>query len=130
MANTKIKIGTQLTLGVVVAVLISLMLIGMGIYNMRAIKAHLDKVSDDRLPKIIATKDMQINIRTAGVAIRNMVLSTDDQTKIAEKERLVKLNQDFEKTLKLLTDTVKSEEGKALLAKVASTYSEWSTPFN
>ena len=92
MVSKKMKIGTQLALGVAGAVLISLLLIVLGISNMRTIKAQLDKVSDDRLPKIIATKDMQINIRTAGVAIRNLVLPTDDETKKAEKERLVLLS--------------------------------------
>jgi methyl-accepting chemotaxis protein len=130
MASTKMKVGTQLALGVAVAVLVSLTLIGLGIYNMRTIKAHLVEVSNDHLPKIVATKDMQININAAAVAIRNMVLPSDDATKKAENDRLASLNQEFDKTLKLLTDAVKAEEGKALLAKVASARSEWSAPFN
>jgi methyl-accepting chemotaxis protein len=130
MANTKMKIGTQLALGVTVALLVCLVLIGLGIYNMRTIKGHLDKVTDDRLPKIIATKDLQINIRSAAVAIRNLVLPSGDDIKKTEKDRLDSLTKEFDKTLKLLTDSVESEEGKALLVKIVSARSEWSAPFN
>ena len=115
------KLATKFTVAVVLATVLLIAMIGMGAFSMSTIKDHLDKVADDRVPKVMAAKDMIINLRTVGIAVRNIVLLADEAGMKKEKDRLDQLRLDFVKLEKQLTATIKSDAGKAALAKVSST---------
>ncbi|KQV83017.1 methyl-accepting chemotaxis protein [Rhizobacter sp. Root1221] len=114
-------LATKFTAAVIVSAVLLVAMIGMGTFSMSTIKHHLDKVADDRVPKVIAAKDMIINLRTAGVAVRNIALLSDEAGMKKEKDRLDQLRLDFAKLEKQLSATITSDAGKAALAKVSST---------
>jgi len=124
------KLATKFTVAVMLATVLLIAMIGMGAFSMSSIKHHLDKVADDRVPKVIAAKDMVINLRTVGVAVRNIVLITDEAGMKKEKERLDQLRLDFAKLEKQLSATITSDAGKAALAKISSSVLSMAAPLD
>ena len=116
-----VKVATKFTAAVIVASVFLVAMIGMGAFSMSTIKNHLHKIADDRLPKVIAAKDMVINLRTVGVSVRNIALLTDEAGMKKEKERIDQLRLESAKLEKQLAATIRSDAGKAALAKVSST---------
>ena len=124
------KLATKFTVAVVIATVLLIAMIGMGGFSMSTIKHHLDKVADDRVPKVIASKDSVITLRTVGLVARNIVLLTDEPGMKAEKDRLDQLRLDFAKLEKQLTDTVTTDAGKAALAKMSAAASAMAGPLD
>ena len=111
------KIGTRLALGIAVSAALLVAIVWTGASRMGEIKGYLDLIADDRQPELNAAKDMKENIRARAVVVRNVVLLQDEAELKKEVEHLLGLREAYAKLEKQLTDTVKSEEGKALLAK-------------
>ena len=117
------KLATKFTTAVVVAAALLTTVVGIGAFSMGTIKGHLEKIVDDRLPKVVAAKDIVINMRTIGVSVRNIALlpETDEAGKKKEKDRIDQLRLDYARLEKQLTASIKSDAGKAALAKLSST---------
>ena len=112
------KIGTRIALGIAVSAALLAAMVWTGASRMGEIKGYLDLIADDRQPKLNAAKDMKENIRARAVVVRNIVLLKDEAELKQEVERLLGLREAYAKLEKQLTDTIKSEESKALLAKM------------
>jgi methyl-accepting chemotaxis protein len=124
------KLATKFTTAVVIAAVLLATMIGIGAFSMGTIKTHLDRIADDRQPKVIAAKDIIINMRTIGVTARNIALLTDEAGMRKEKDRLDQLRLDYAKLEKQLTASIKSDAGKAALAKVSSTVASVTAPMD
>ncbi|HSW08916.1 methyl-accepting chemotaxis protein [Aquabacterium sp.] len=124
------KLATKFTAAVVIATVLLIGMIALGTFSMGSIKHQLDKVADERLPRVIAAKDMVINLRTVGIASRNIVLLTDEAGMKKERDRLEQLRVEFAKLEKQLTAVINTEAGKAILAKVSSTAASMQAPLD
>jgi len=124
------KLATKFTAAVIIAAVLLIAMIGMGTLSMGTIKHHLDKVADDRVPKLIAAKDSIITLRYVGLVARNIVLLTDEAGMKVEKDHLDQLRLDFAKLEKQLTATVTTDAGKAALAKMSAAVSAMAGPLD
>jgi methyl-accepting chemotaxis protein len=115
MKLNDLKIGTRLTAGIVASALLLIVLIWISVSRMSDIKNHLDIATADRLPKVIAAKDIKDNIRARSLLARNAVLQTDPAEVRKEGERYAKVRASYEQLFKQLQETIRSENGKAAL---------------
>ncbi len=111
------KIGRRLGLGIAVSTALLSMTVWIGISRLGEVKAALDTITGDLLPKIVAVKDMKENIRTRASVVRNIVLLTDETEMRKEAAALPKLRESYAALDKQLADSVKSEAGKVGLGK-------------
>jgi len=112
-----LKIGQRLGLGIAVSAALLAITVWVGVSRLGEVKTALDTITDDRLPKIIAIKEMKENIRTRASVVRNVVLLTDEADIRKEAEALPRLRDAYVKLDKQLTDTIKAEPAKAALVK-------------
>ena len=111
------KIGRRLGLGIAVSALLLAATVWVGVSRLAEVKLALDTIADDRLPKIVAVKDMKENIRTRASVVRNIVLLHKDEDIRKEAEALPKLRESYAKLDKQLQETIHTEEGKRALGK-------------
>jgi methyl-accepting chemotaxis protein len=112
-----LKIGQRLGLGIAVSAALLAITVWVGVSRLGEVKTALDTITDDRLPKIIAIKEMKENIRTRASVVRNVVLLTDEADIRKEADALPRLRDAYVKLDKQLTDTIKADIGKAALVK-------------
>ena len=117
MNISDLKIGQRLGLGIAVSAALLAITVWVGVSRLGEVKTALDTITDDRLPKIIAIKEMKENIRTRASVVRNVVLLNDEADIRKEAEALPRLRDAYVKLDKQLTDTIKAEPAKAALVK-------------
>ena len=111
------KIGRRLGVGIAVSAALLAATVWVGVARLGDVKQALDTITADRMPKIVAVKEMKENIRTRASVVRNIVLLTTEEDMRKEAEALPKLRESYAKLDKQLTETISSGEGKALFAK-------------
>jgi methyl-accepting chemotaxis protein len=111
------KIGQRLGLGIAVSAALLALTVWVGLSRLGDVMAAIDTIADDRLPKIVAIKEMKENIRTRASLIRNIVLLSDEADMRKEVESLAKVREAYVKLDKQLTDTIKAGKGKDALVK-------------
>ena len=119
MSLANLKIGTRLGLGFGVVLLLLIALTLLGISRMGIINGYVEQIAQDNMVKIDQTRELREAVQGIAIAVRNVVLITDDAGIAEETKRVAKLREDYAENAKKLTESVKSETGKALLAKVA-----------
>jgi methyl-accepting chemotaxis protein len=128
MSFSSMKIGRRLGFGISVSVALLAVTVWVGVSRLGDVKASLDTIADDRLPKIVAAKDMKENIRTRASVVRNIVLLSEPADMKREAETLSKLRDSYEVLDKKLQNTIKTDGGKAALAKAQTTVAALNAP--
>jgi methyl-accepting chemotaxis protein len=118
MQFSDLKIGTRLGAGIALAAVLLTAMVWVGVSNMGAIEQALALQTNDRLPKILAGKDIKDNLRARAIVSRNIVLMEDPAEKQKAIERLAGVRESYTKLYKQLQDTVRTDAGKAALAKL------------
>ena len=119
MSLTNLKIGTRLGLGFGVVLLLMIALTLLGISRMGIINDHLKEITQDNMVKTEQTREMSESVIRVAVSVRNVILMTEPEKIAEEFKRIEKFRESYAENSKKLTDTVKSDAGKALLAKIA-----------
>ncbi|CAN5281451.1 methyl-accepting chemotaxis protein [soil metagenome] len=118
MKLNDMKIGQRLGLGIAVAALLLIAMVWIGISRIGAVNTMLDTISADRLPKIVAIKDMKENIGTRAAIVRNIVILSDAADMKKEGEALAVVREKYAKLDAQLERTILAPSGKAAFAKV------------
>jgi methyl-accepting chemotaxis protein len=114
------KIGVRLGLGFGVVLVLMLVLATISITRMGKIQDNLDNIVNDGNMKIEAVNGMLDNTRNIALIMRDLIFMTDEKQMEVEMKRLPEQRNAYAKSLEKLTALVKREEGKALLAKIAT----------
>jgi methyl-accepting chemotaxis protein len=130
MSFSSMKIGHRLGIGISVSVALLAGTVWVGVSRLGDVKTSLDRIADDRLPKIVAAKDMKDNIRARGAVVRNIVLLSEPAQKKKEAELLPRLEVAYAALEKRLQETSKTEDGKAALAKALAAVEAINAPTN
>ncbi len=115
-ANMKIGVRLGLGFGLILVLLVVLALIGL--VSMSQIEQPLDDIAKDNLVKIGLAHDMREGVHGIAIVVRNTALLTDTADMVGEMDRVKSLRTDYDAAEKQLSGMVKSEAGKALLAKI------------
>ncbi len=118
MSFANMKIGVRLGLGFGLVLVLMLVLAILGLSRMAAIEGHLEEIVGDNMVKIDLASDLREGVQTVAVAVRNVVLLTDEADMAAEAKRIEDTKARYDASHKKLADMVKSEAGKAILKKI------------
>ncbi|MFZ4287905.1 methyl-accepting chemotaxis protein [Variovorax sp. HJSM1_2] len=123
-----LKIGARLSIGIALSALLLTLMVWIGLSSMGRIQANLDKAFEDRMPKIMAAKDIKDNLRLRAILARNIVLEEDEETNRRTGQRIASVRADYEKILAPLKAAVVTPEGKAALAKLEAAIADLRVP--
>jgi len=113
-----LKIGQRLALGIAAAALLLAAMVWIAVSRLGQVKEAIDVIADDRLPKIVAVKDMKDNIRARASLVREVVILTEDDDIKRTVAAMGPLRDAYKKLDQQLQDTIKVDAGKVALAKV------------
>ena len=118
------KIGVRLALGFAVVLILMFVLAVVGLSNMGKIQDHLEDISGNNIVKVALLTEMGDAVKTTAIAVRNVVMLTEDAERAPEVKRIADQREQYGKSYKKLTELVKFEKGKALLAKIEAASAE------
>ncbi len=120
MKINNLKIGTRLALGFGIVTLLMIAQGSIGIYRMAEIERSLDHIVNDSNLKIKAVSEMRQDVMVDAMATRNIALMTKEEEISAEIDRIADAREDYQLNLDNLNNQVKTDSGKANLAKIES----------
>ena len=112
------KISTRLTFGFGAMALLIALLGAIALFEVNRISLSFDAVAKDRLPKAVASYEVEGDINLIARAMRNMVILSEAAEVEKEAARIALASKDIDARLDRLVATVQSDAGKAMLAKV------------
>ncbi len=119
MSLANMKIGLRLGLGFALVLALMVALAMLGLSRMAHIQEKLDHITSDSVVKVNYVHKMQESVLERAIVMRNIVLAEDKETIEKEVKRLEKARESYRTNVEALTKVVKSEQGKAMLAKAA-----------
>ncbi len=114
------KIGTRLGLGFGLLILLGALMAVYGRMQLGAVDAEIDRLTEDRMAKVMALTDIKDRAQTVARVLRNVILFTDEKLIAEENKRLAELVAKNGEALKSLEDQLHSEQGKALMANLTA----------
>ncbi len=118
MRFNDLKIGPRLFMGIALSAVLLTTMVAVGVGQMHKIESELDIATNDRLPKILAAKDIKDNMRASAIGSRNVVLEEQPDAIASAVQNLAMVRSTYLKLDKQLQDTVVTPEGKAALSKL------------
>ncbi|MEW5944057.1 MAG: MCP four helix bundle domain-containing protein [Pseudomonadota bacterium] len=119
MALSNLKIGTRLSLGFGIVGLLLLVITLVSISNITALNGDVDKVVNDKFPKVVKAANLIENFNLIGIAARSALIMSDKPEKMQDQfGKIMAAREKNNKNFEYLDKTVRSEDGKAALKKV------------
>ena len=115
-----LKIGVRLGFSFGLVLMLMLVLGAVSITRLQALEHSLDGIVNQNNVKIRAVFEMRQAVMTIGQAARNMALLTDADAIESEAERIADDRDEYNANVETLEHLTKTEDGKAVLAKIAS----------
>jgi methyl-accepting chemotaxis protein len=119
MSIGNLKIGTRLGLGFAVVLALMLGLIFVALTRMQDIQENLEHIVKDSNVKLALVGEMRKTVLIRAIAVRNVVLLTDKADMDKEAQRIYDQRKIYTDAVEKLASMVKSDKGKALLARTA-----------
>ncbi len=116
LRNTKIRTRLSLGFGVVLALLVTLVIVGLD--SMAAINAGLLTVVDSNNVKLDAVTDMRDAQRRVSIATANIVLLSDAAEMDVQRNAVVKAREEYAAASAILHDMVKHAAGKDIMNRI------------
>ena len=113
-----LKIGARLGWGFAVVLTFMCTLAVLSLFSMSSIQDKLDDITGDNMVKVKLLSDMKDAVRTTAIAVRNVTLLSEVAEMAPEVDRIAVQRENYDKDFKKLSELVKSETGKTLLAKI------------
>ncbi len=113
------KIGTRMSLAFGLILVLLLINGGMSLRMISQLSGDLNKLANDRLPKVVQTSDITNNINIIARALRNLIINPTKETEQAELARIVKADETIGSDIESLQKSITSEGGQTRLKKLA-----------
>ena len=120
MSSSNLKVGTKLGLGFAAVIVMLIVVAIVGITSMRSIQTELNDVVHDKFPKTEWANNIVLNINVIARSMRNTLLESKPEEISKELVHIEDARAKIKENLDKMQDTIKSEEGKAMLAKVVA----------
>jgi methyl-accepting chemotaxis protein len=115
-----LKIGQRLTLGFGVVVALMLALVLMGLSALSGMQEAIEKVVGDNNVKIEALNGLRDAERQLAIAVRDLTLVSDEKSMEAADARINQATAEYAKSMAVLRERIRSETGRKLLADIAA----------
>lgn len=100
--------------GVVVALM--LIVVAMGVKALAGMDDTIENIVSDNNVKIEAVSTLRHAEQQLAIAVRDLTLVTDDKAMEAAEARMNRASSEYAKSMALLRERVKSEQGRKMLA--------------
>jgi methyl-accepting chemotaxis protein len=121
----KLTVRTRLLSGFAIVAIITVLVGLTGISNMSKINDMADQLYQNELLGVSFVKEANINLLYAARNEKNYLLATTQEDRIKLSERYDDYLKSIDENLEKATPLFRSEEGKAMLAKVSSAIADW-----
>ncbi|MDH4764161.1 methyl-accepting chemotaxis protein [Pseudomonas sp. CBMAI 2609] len=111
-----LRVSTKLVIGFGAAILMLILVMGVALVNMGAMKEAADNMSQFRFPMTVRANTLVQNTLNSGRLLRNLLLIDDDQVKVKTIGEIAKIRAANTDLLAGLKERIVSEEGKQILA--------------
>jgi methyl-accepting chemotaxis protein len=118
MKLRNLKIGTRLGLSFIAMLFLMLALALVAKSRMAGIEGNLDEIVNKNNVKISAINAMANSARNVSIAVRDLILLTDEHAMAVESKAIDEEWGKYEASLRTLTPLVVSPKGKELLARI------------
>ncbi|MFB3925134.1 MAG: methyl-accepting chemotaxis protein [Syntrophales bacterium] len=118
MSTSNLQLGTRLSLGFAAVLILLVIMAYLGINRLGMINDNLDQIVDNDNRKVAWANDIIQQVDIIAIATRNLALSRDPEFIQKEKERIETARTKYKEDFDRLTNTLKSEQGKALLKEI------------
>jgi methyl-accepting chemotaxis protein len=118
MKVSELKIGTRLHLGFGAVMAILLVLLGLAVYDMSDIKAHLDDILEDNVKKMELAQDMSESVHVVSTEIRNIVLTEDDKLIGDAAQSMLAMREKYNTAFAALEKLPASPKGQEIRKKI------------
>ena len=113
-----LKLGTKLSLGFGVVLILLCAVAYVGITRIGLISTHLTDLTGNKVPKMGWANELESDTNVVARAVRNIALSTDAELNKKDEARIDKSRANFAAVFGKLEKTVASARGKELLARI------------
>ena len=111
-----LKIGPRMGFAFATVIALAAVVVVIGITRLSHLNESLNKIGEDRLPKVVTLVEIADDVNLVARELRNQLI-WDDPAKLAgSREIIEKSRETITKAYEKLTPTIRSEEGKKLLA--------------
>ncbi|MDB5846812.1 MAG: methyl-accepting chemotaxis protein [Rhodoferax sp.] len=128
MKFDNLKIGSRLFIGIGLSAALLTCMVWVGVAQMTSIQNELDTATNDRLPKVMAAKDIKDNLRARAIVTRNIVLEDADDEIAKAVASLARVRETYVKLDAQLRSTVVTPAGKEALARLEAAVDALKTP--
>ncbi len=111
-----LKIGPRLGMAFAVVIALAAVVVVIGITRLSHLNESLDKIGSDRLPKVVTLVEIADDVNLVARELRNQLIWDDPQKLAGSREAIAKSLETIAKAYEKITPTVRSEDGKKLLA--------------
>ena len=118
------KIGTRLALGFGVVLALLVALAALGLNSISVINNGLVEIVEKNNVKLDAATDMRDAQRRIGIAVRNIILLTDEVGRAEQVKNGAAALDDYTKASATLHQLIKLEQGKNILARIDTAQNE------
>jgi methyl-accepting chemotaxis protein len=112
------KLSTRLSLGFGVLALLIVFMGGITLVKLPTVDEAFRKVVEERVPRVAALNEIKGHLNQIGLSMRDMVIMTAPADLKKREEQILSARQAIGSGLDWLKAEIKTEPGKALLAKV------------
>ena len=112
------KVSTRLGVGFGVVCALMLVMVVIGLASMNRIHDGMVDIVDDHIPKMDASNTILLQTNAVAIALRNMMLTSDDADRKKQADNIAQAWQIVDKNLELLDRLVTLPKGKELLKEV------------
>ncbi|WP_041432308.1 methyl-accepting chemotaxis protein [Thiobacillus denitrificans] len=120
MTLVNMKIGTRLGTGFGAVLLLTLAVAGLGLAYLSQIQRHVDDVAGSRMGKIKLVNGMRDAMQSGAVAVRNLVLLTDEGAMAEEAQRFLAHRARYADAAAKLATAVRSPAETSVYDKIAA----------
>jgi methyl-accepting chemotaxis protein len=113
-----LKIGMRLSLGFGILLLLMLVVGGYGINSIKNLNEEIDLLVNDRMVKVEQANAVIANINIVARSLRNIFIEEDKGRQAQELQRIADARKKASEIYDILTKTIKSEKGQAIIKKV------------
>ena len=113
------KIGTRLSLGFGILLVLMLAVGGYGIKSVKALHEEIDLLVEDRMVKVEQANSIIDNVNVIARSLRNIIIDDDKGRQADELRRIAEARKTAGELFETLSRTIKSEKGLAIVKKGA-----------
>ncbi len=125
MKINNLKIGTRLSLGFLLILMLLVLVTAFSINRFLLMSEHLDTTINDRYPKTVQMNYVKAEVNIIARSMRNTLIMSDEEQVKKEVARIGNSHKEIADTLDKLNKSIDSKQGKELFGKLTEARTQY-----